>query len=218
MTRNEESKRLRYIRELFAVEDAPLADVKNVLEDDIQRMQVAPEEGKILHVLTMLSGAKNVVEVGVLAGYSAVWIARALPEDGHVYAIEKDSARIAGIEKNLQACGVANKVTLIHGDAHDELEKLASKAPFDMIFIDADKGGYPDYLNWAEHNIRKDGMIIGDNTFLFDHVYKEAAPKGWSKKNWEGMRHFNERLADSAKYTSILLPTAEGLTVAIKKF
>lgn len=218
MSRKIKSERLDYIRQLFAQEDNALSNVKNVLEEDVRHMQLAPEEAKIVHMLTKLSGAKTVVEVGVLAGYSAIWIARALPEDGHIYAIEKEEKRIAGIQKNLEACGVAHKVTVICGNAHEELTKLAEKAPFDMIFIDADKGGYPDYLDWAEENIRQGGMVIGDNTFLFDHVYQETAPKGWSKKNWEGMRAFNKRLADGEKYTSILLPTEEGMTVAIKQF
>lgn len=218
MSRNEITERKSYVQKLFVQEDKPLAAVKDVLEEEVKRMQLGSEEGKLLHVLTFLSGAKNIVEVGVLAGYSAICMARAIPEDGHIYAIEKDENRISGIQKNLEACGVSQKVTLICGDAHKELEKISDKAPFDMIFIDADKGGYPDYLDWAENNIRRGGLIIGDNTFLFGHVYKDSAPKGWSKKNWEGMRAFNERLANYKKYRSILLPTEEGMTIAIKEF
>jgi predicted O-methyltransferase YrrM len=218
MTRGDQvPDRIHYIQTLFAQEDEALASVSSVLEESARRMQLDPEEGKTIHLLTKMAGIKTAVEVGVLAGYSAVWIARALPDDGMLYAIEKDDRRIEGIQKNLKACGVDHKVTVLCGDAHVVLKDLSAKGPFDMMFIDADKGGYPDYLTWAEDNIRTGGVIIGDNTFLFDTVYKNSPPEGWSKKNWEGMQSFNTRLADAEKYTSIMLSTEAGMTIALKK-
>jgi predicted O-methyltransferase YrrM len=101
------------------------------------------------------------------------------------------------------------------------LNELAASAPYDMVFIDADKPGYPEYLDWAEEYVRKGGLIVGDNTLLFGHVWSESAPQGAgapSRTAWNAMREFNRRLADPAKYHSVLIPTEEGMTVAIKLF
>ena len=112
---------------------------------------------------------------------------------------------------------VGDKIVQYCGDARKMLEELSPKGPFDMVFIDADKISYEIYLDWAEVNIRQGGIIIADNTFLFDSVYEDAPLEGISLEAWNTMRRFNERLADSSKYLSILLPTKEGLSVAIRR-
>ena len=103
------------------------------------------------------------------------------------------------------------------GDARENLSTLTGKAPFDLIFIDADKGSYPKYLDWAEENIKKGGIIIGDNTFLFGHMYDdEARGIEVSKNQFDGMSSFNKRLGDKSKYYTCMLPTSEGMSLAIK--
>ena len=215
--RNEESAKIDYIRNVFAKEDNDLAQVGSDLNDAGRKMQIGSDEGKILHVLLKMIAAEKVIEIGVLAGYSAIWMARALPENGKLYALEKSKSRIEPISKNLENCAVADKVELIEGDALENLSKLEDKSPFDAVFIDADKANYCNYLDWAEKNVRKGGLIIGDNTLLFGSVY------GDNKRNMKPvtikiMQEFNKRLASSDNYTSIMLPTLEGMTVAIKEF
>lgn len=98
----------------------------------------------------------------------------------------------------------------------EKLNELSVKAPFDMIFIDADKSSYPKYLDWAESYIKQDGLIVADNTLLFNTVFLESPTKEVSEKSWHAMREFNDRLSDEKKYFSILIPTDEGMTVALK--
>jgi caffeoyl-CoA O-methyltransferase len=206
-----------YIQSLFAPEDEPLSKVFSTLRMDEAHMQISPIEGKTLHTLVKMIGAKKIVEIGSLAGYSAIWMARALPEDGKLYAIDLDYKKEDRILKNAADCGVADKISLTIGKANEELPGINKYGPFDMVFIDADKGGYVDYLNWAEKNVRKGGLIVGDNTFLFGAVYGDNA-RGIAPETIEVMKEFNERLANPEKYTSIILPTAEGMTVAVKNF
>lgn len=164
-----------------------------------------------------MNDIKRIVEVGTLSGYSALCMAQAIPVDGEVYTIEKNREH-AQIARQHFAKHPDRKITLLEGDGIDELQKLASKGEkFDMIFIDADKSGYCNYLDWAEEHIRPKGLIVADNTLLFDTVYLNSPPSNVSQKSWAVMKEFNQRTANPDKYYSIMIPTAEGLTVAIKK-
>jgi caffeoyl-CoA O-methyltransferase len=199
-----------YIRGLFAPETENLRSLRGSLKDDIS---VLPEEGKLLQFLIRLSGAKKIVEIGTFAGYSTLWMAAALPADGHIHTIEKDPARAAEARKNLQD---RKNVTLTEGNALDILPGLTG--PFDMVFIDADKLSYLHYLDWAEKNVRQGGLIVGDNTFLFDAVWKDAPIDRVRETARQAMREFNKRLSDPARYCSIMLDTPEGMTIAQKIF
>ena len=106
----------------------------------------------------------------------------------------------------------------VWGDALDVLPQLSKEGPFDMVFIDADKLNYLRYLDWAEENVRKGGLIVGDNTFLFDAVWRDDPVDRVRQTARDAMRDFNRRLADPQKYCGILLPTQEGMTVALKLF
>lgn len=212
-----QNKALQYIRDIYAVEDMPLSQVGKDLPESEIIMQTGPEEGKLLQVLATMIGARKIVEIGVLAGYSTIWMARALPEGGHIYAVDKNYKRIGPAQSNFTACGVADKITLVEGEATRILPSLNERGPFDMVFIDADKGNYCNYLDWAEANVRKGGLIVGDNTFLFGAMYGEA-PRDLPQISIDVMKEFNNRLADPARYCSILIPTIEGMSVAVKLF
>jgi predicted O-methyltransferase YrrM len=213
----EHSKRTEYIRETFAKEDENLAKVGNDLPDEERRMQIGPDEGKILFCLARMIGAKKIIEIGVLNGYSSVWLARSLAEGGKLYSLEKNYKRIQPSLASFKVCGVADKIELIEGDALETLAKLEEEAPFDMVFIDADKSNYCNYLDWAEKNVRKGGLIIGDNTLFFGAVYGESS-KDVNPDTVKVMQNFNIRLANPLKYSGIMMPTSEGLTVAVKEF
>jgi predicted O-methyltransferase YrrM len=209
---------LDYIRKLYAPQDKLLAEIDATLNERNIAIHINPEEGKLLQLLITLHRVKTVVEIGTLAGYSAIWMARALPKDGHFYAINKDPEHIRLAQGFFDRSGVGERITQLQGDAHDVLPTLNGKAPFDMVFIDADKESYNDYLDWAERNIRQGGLIVADNTLLFDAAALNAPPPGIAPSTWKGMRHFNERLADPKKYLTTMINTDDGLTIAIKQF
>jgi predicted O-methyltransferase YrrM len=209
---------LDYIRKLYAPQDELLQLIDDTLMQHGITMQIGPEEGKLLQMIMGLYGVKSVVEIGTLAGYSAIWMARALPEDGYIITLNKDPKHISLARQFITHSEVADRITMVEGDARDMLPTLSDRAPFDMVFIDADKIHYNDYLDWAENNVRRGGLIVADNTLLFGMAAKDTPPDDIAPTTWENMRRFNERLADSARYFSIMIPTQEGLTVAVKLF
>jgi predicted O-methyltransferase YrrM len=216
MPRDVITPNIDYIRKLYAPQDSLLASIAETLKKLDIAWQVGPEEGKLLQLLIRLCGARRVVEIGTLAGYSTIWMARALPEGGQIFTIGKDPEHNAMAKHFFDQSDVAERITLLEGDAHLILPVLSKQAPYDMVFIDADKISYPDYLDWAEEHIRPGGLIVADNTLLFDAVALDAPPPGIAPKTWQAMRSFNERLADKNKFMSIMIPTAEGISVAIK--
>lgn len=218
MPRNAPTASAEYIRLLYAAQDDLLTSINAELEKRDMAIHISAEEGRILQLIIALHGTKNIVEIGTLAGYSAIWMARALPEGGHIYTINKDPEHVRMAEGFFARCERKEQITQLSGDAHEVLPTLSEKAPFDMVFIDADKISYPDYLDWAEKNIRRGGLIVADNTLLHGFAAEPAPPKNIAPNTWKNMRLFNERLADKSKYNATMLPTGEGLSVAIKLF
>ncbi|QKX02714.1 O-methyltransferase [Wolbachia endosymbiont of Litomosoides sigmodontis] len=214
MARNKSNVKLSYIRDLFAKECKEIEEY--CLLKEKQHIQISAEEGKLLSLFIKIHKVKSIVEIGTLYGYSSICMAKALPEFGHIYTIENNPEHFKIAKKNFSAFNLDNKITLIVGNALEKLAELSAKSPYDMIFIDADKDGYPKYLDWAESYIRQDGLIVADNTLLFNTVFLESPPKEVSEKSWCAMREFNYRLSDEEKYYSILIPTDEGMTVALK--
>ncbi len=211
--------RAEYIRETFTQEDAVLKDVLERTAANTDLIQVRPEEAKLLQFLIRSCGIKKVVEIGTLAGYSAIWMARALPEDGHVFTIEHDPMHAELAAESFKNSDVADKITLLGGPGQEMLDGLTdAEAPVDMVFIDADKSLYLDFLDWAEENVRKGGLIVGDNTFLFDAVFSKTPPERVRPETIRTMREFNSRLADPKRYCSTMIPSKQGITVALKLF
>jgi caffeoyl-CoA O-methyltransferase len=212
----ENSSLEKYVADLYAPEDAGLLDIRRRLQEGGRDgVQIGPVEGKILQILIRMNSVKKAVEIGTLYGYSAVWIARALPDDGHLFTFEKDPVAIAQARLSFANCELSQKVTLVEGDAAVTLPKLQGP-PFDMIFIDARKSAYFEVLDWAKANIRKGGLIVADNTFLRGAVAGSERPERVSASQLTEMRKFNEALADPEHFCSVILPTTEGLSVAIK--
>ncbi len=213
--RSKKPSSLSYIEELFTKEECQkLKSLHYQFTDKRRFIQISPLEGKILYLLIKMKNIKNIIEIGTLVGYSTLWMAKAIPTDGIIYTIERNKEHADIARKNLADY---KNITVIEGDAAIELSKLEKEKQFDMIFIDGNKSGYCRYLDWAERNIKKGGLIIGDNALLFNTVFTENLPNNISCKSKEIMREFNKRLANSKKYDSIILPTIEGLVVAIKK-
>ncbi len=219
MARNH-SKNLRnqYISGLYAIKENIFEVVeKSIEENDLRQINIDEYEGQILKFLISICNAKEVIEVGTLAGYSTLWIASALPKDGKLFSFEYDKRAYDVAKANIEISDYKNNIELIFGNAHEELNNLPNKQ-YDAIFIDAEKRGYPKYLDWAEKHIKKGGVIIADNSFLNEAVYDETKINDKNIKQVNSMKEFNIRLANQEKYQSIILPTVEGLSVAKKLF
>jgi len=207
--------RQKYIDSLYAPEDGGLRAIRERLVSAGRwGINIGGNEGKILQLLMKLSNASRVVEIGTLFGYSGVWLARALPAGGRLYTIERDHECVRMAKKAFEECGVLERVTLIEGDALEALKDL--EGPFDLVFIDANKQAYPQYLDWAALNVRRGGLIVADNTLLGGHVAEPEKPEQLSRAQYTNMRAFNETIAQDERFFGTILPTDEGLTVAIR--
>jgi predicted O-methyltransferase YrrM len=204
---------------LFAEDDNALKTaLESIHSNNIRPINLGAEEAKLVQILIKLHGSKKVIEAGTLVGYSSIWIARGLPNDGKLFSFEKDEKTAAVAKKNISGSDVKDKIEIIIGDAHEKLKTVEKEGPFDAIFIDAEKGGYCKYLDWAEKNLKKGGLILADNAFMFGLVYDEELSSQKYNKELPVMLEFNRRLADKSKYDSIIVSNTEGLAVAIKKF
>lgn len=202
-----------YITRTFVREPAWLAPVRAAGEARRPGMQVSPLEGHLLQFLLRMSGAAKVLEIGTFMGYSTLWMAGGLPADGRITALEFDAGYAAQAREHVEASPYAKQIDIINGDAHAWIAALPHAPQFDLVFIDAEKKGYADYLEAVLPRLNPRGWIIGDNTLLFGALSGEN-PEASSKAAMAAMTKFNATLADASRFESVLLPTAEGLTVA----
>ena len=209
---------LNYISELYEPQNNGLHSVLERLDSHGRLgINVGIIEAQLIKILIRLYQPKKIVECGTLFGYSTIQMARALEKNAHIFTIERDLKSAEQAKLSFEECGVSDRVTLMIGEVTDKLLELSQQAPFDMIFIDHHKAGYLVALEWAEKNLRRGGLIIADNTLLWGEVAGAEGARS-SKKQLEVMKAFNQALSDCKKYTSILLPTSEGLSIAIKEF
>lgn len=171
-------------------------------------IQLGPPEARLVELLLALIRAERVVEIGTLAGYSAIRIARALPADGRLWTIEADPKHAAVARGNIAAAGVPDRVTVIDGAALDVLPSLEANAPFDAVFVDADKGNYDAYGRWAARNLRPGGLLLGDNAYLFGRLMDESDEAA-------AMRRFHEEAARA--FETVCIPTPDGLLLGVKR-
>lgn len=214
MIRDLKDNKLEYIKNLYARDFSDLNQIEFSTEKP--GMQIGSDEGKLLFLLIKMKGVKKILELGTFLGYSTIWMAKALPNDGKITTVEKNKDYIAKAKENFKNCDVGDKIDILHGDAIDILPTLHGKS-FDMIFIDANKSKYLSYLDFAEKFLKKNGLLVADNTLLFDTVYNDKITS-FNKKIVADMREFNIRLADKEKFCSILLPTQSGFTIVLKAF
>lgn len=215
MRENRETEKSLYIESLYASEDNILKTIIEQIKTADYAIQITAAEGKLLQFLILLSGANKIVELGTHYGYSTIWMAKALEEDGMIYTIEKDQTRALKAKENFKNSNCKCKINLINNNAIDALKTLTEE--YDLIFIDAVKSEYNQYLNWADQHIKKGGVIIADNTLLSGAVFDCNYKGKFNTKTVKAMQDFNLAIANKQKYHSIMLPTEEGLTIAIKK-
>lgn len=197
---------LKYVDTLHGKHDSALAAAFDV-PDGIPAIQVGPNEGKLLTVLMRLISAKKVVEVGTLVGYSAIRLAQGLPKDGHVWSVEYEQKHADVARRNIERAGLSDRITVVVGAGVDVLPMLEKNGPFDAVFLDADKENYHRYGKWAVANLRKGGLVIGDNTFLFGELMADT-------ERAKAMRAFHEHVAATCE--SVQITTPDGMLVGIK--
>jgi predicted O-methyltransferase YrrM len=204
-----------YVAGLFAPPDEALEEALGASErEGLPSINVSATEGKLLQMLVWISGARRVLEIGTLGGYSAIHFARALPEEGALISLELDEHHAEVARRNVKRAGLSGKVEIRVGDARDALAGLVEngEGPFDLIFIDADKEGYPEYLDWSLRLSRPGTLILGDNAIRAGSVID---PDNSSSR---AMREFNEKLAREPRLSAIVVPLIrdgiDGLAIA----
>src|ERR1051326_8907071 len=190
-----------YIEELFLAPDLSLeAPLNSSKAAGLPPINVSPSQGKLLHLLARAQGARKILELGTLGGYSTIWLARALPPDGRLISLEIDPKRAQLARGNIARAELANTVEILVGRAADSMQRLLAegRGPFDLIFIEADKPSYAEYLKWALKLSRPGTMIIADNV-----VRKGAvADPGSTDENVQAIRKFNQVLAAEKRVTT----------------
>jgi predicted O-methyltransferase YrrM len=203
----------QYISSLFAVEDEALRKAR---EDSPKRglpsISIKPEEGRFLQFLVRACGAKIAVEIGTLGGYSGTWIGRGLLPGGKLYTLDKDNKHAAVAQEHFAAAGLEGTVEILIGDAHHSLLEIKKLGPFDFVFIDADKHGYPAYFDWAIENVRPGGIIAAHNVFRKGTV----VGKGQDDEHSELMREFNQQVANEERLVSTIYPAGDGTLISVK--
>jgi predicted O-methyltransferase YrrM len=186
----------------------------------LPRISVTPNQGKLLNLLARIKGARNILEVGTLAGYSTIWLARALPENCKLITIEADPKHADVALANIARAGLADRVELRRGLALDVLPLLAAerREAFDFIFIDADKANIPSYFEWAMKLTNDGAVIIVDNVVRNGAVIDEAS----ADPSVLGVRHFNEMLARDKRVSATTIQTVgskgyDGFTIAVRQ-
>ncbi|NHK27461.1 O-methyltransferase [Parvularcula flava] len=191
-----------YIDGLFIEEDDGLrAAAASSTDGIIPDIRISGGQGKFLYLLAKLTGASRILEIGTLVGYSTIWMARALPEDGKLVSLEFDPHHAGVARRNIEKAGVADKVEVITGDAHETLEGMIAEgaAPFDLIFLDAEKPGYPDYLPKMLKLSRAGTLIAGDN------VVRKGEVLDPQDEFAEGAARFNALLAAEPSVEAVIL-------------
>lgn len=200
-----------YIRERTIPEDAFLADLKAAArEAGIPAIWISPEQAAFMRILLRAAAAREVVEVGTLAGYSAVAMARALPPDGRVRTIELLDAHADFAEAWVARSDVAGKVEVLRGDGREILPTLATDSA-DACFLDADKAGYVEYLRECRRIVRPGGLFLVDNAFAFGQLFDEHP----TDREAPAVRAFNEHMAREEGLESVIVPMGDGLWVGV---
>lgn len=208
-----------YFASLLAPEDAPLrATLEANSAAGLPAIDVSPLQGKFLQLLVQMTQARRVLEIGTLGGYSTIWMARELPSDGRIVTLEYNPAHADVARANLLRAGLLDRVDLRIGRALDLLPTLAESgaAPFDVVFIDADKRSNPDYLDWALRLSRPGTVIAVDNVVRNGKIVNEKS----KDEDVIGIRRMTEQIASHPRLSATVLQTVgdkgyDGIALAV---
>jgi len=202
-----------YIAARTRGDDAFLIELKNAARAaGIPSISIAPEQASFMQILLRASGAREVIELGTLAGYSAIQMARALPKDGRVRTIEFHPVHARFAREWIAKSDVAGKIQVFEGRGADVLPMFGPNTA-DAAFLDADKSSYPQYLEHALRIVRPGGLVMVDNAFAFGQLL-DAHPKD---REVPSVLAFNELMARETRLQSVIVPIGDGLWVGVKR-
>ena len=192
----------------FAPEDEGLQHALTATRQaGLPEIQISPIQGKLLQLLATACDAHKILEIGSLGGYSGIWLARALPANGRFITLEINPIHANLARNAFTHAGVSDRAEVRVGKALDLLPQLESEAPFDLVFIDADKSPYPRYLEWALRLTRPGSFIVADNCIRSGRVFDESKDEGEA-----GVREYNKRIASDPRLTSLLMAMDDDYT------
>lgn len=202
----------RWAEQVFQPEDEVLAEIRaRSIREGLPAIAVGRFDGLHLEVLARLLSARKAVEIGTLGGYSGVCLLRGMREEGVLHTFELDAHHAEVARESFRKAGVAKRARIHIGPAKEKLREVEDQGPFDLCFIDADKTGYPAYLDWAARHLRIGGALLADNAFGFGGVAKPDGDEGV-----RALRRFNEELARGGRFRATMIPTEEGLALGVK--
>ena len=187
------------ITQRFAAEDEGLQyALRAAKQAGLPGIQISPIPGKLLQLLAVACNAQKILEIGSLGGYSGIWLARALPSGGRFITLEINPTHANLVRNAFAKANVSDRAEVQVGRALDLLPKLESEAPFDLVFIDADKPPYPQYLDWALHLTRPGSIIVADNVIRSGKAFADPEDEGMA-----GIVEYNKRIASDPRLTSL---------------
>lgn len=196
------------ITQMFAAEDESLRYTLTAAKQaGMPEIQISPIQGKFLEFLATACSARKILEIGSLAGYSGIWLAHALPADGRLITLEVNPQHADVVRSAFAKAGFADRTEVQVGKALELLPQLQSMAPFDLVFIDADKAPYPDYLDWALRLTRPGSFIVADNCIRAGNALHPS-----ENKDMAGLFEYNRRIASNPRLVSLVLPMDEDYT------
>lgn len=208
-----------YVLDRFQPEDEVLARVRERAKaGGIPPIHVSPFDGRLLEVLARATAPRRIVEIGTLAGYSGICLARALAAGGRLYTLEIDPRHAEVAQESFVDAGVADRVEIHVGPAQETLAKFPP-ASTDVVFIDADKEGYPGYVRWASTALRIGGIVILDNAFAWGRLARPDGPfkNDGEERSIRALDAANRLLADpEGPFRSMMIPTSEGLALGVR--
>jgi caffeoyl-CoA O-methyltransferase len=212
-----QSSVLDTVSDFFAPEDEGLRGaLASAREAGLPPIQISPLQGKMLQLLAAACQACKILEIGALAGYSGIWLARALPAGGRLISLEVDPTHAALVRQSFARAGVGDKTEVRVGKALDLLPQLTNEAPFDLVFIDADKPPYPRYLEYALQLTRHGSIIVADNTIKSGAGFR--ASTGEEDYN-AGIAEYNRVAVHHPRLLSLALPMdddySDGFTISV---
>jgi caffeoyl-CoA O-methyltransferase len=207
-----------YIKNVLGPREKLLDEImkESLLSHGLPPMQVDDNAARFLQLLTMIHRPQRVIEVGTFFGYSAIHIARGLPEGGRLITLEIDSRAAELARRNLDAVDLGDRVEVVVGDAADYLARVQQKA-IDMIFIDADKRNYPTYLKLCFPLLRVGGLLVADDAFARGDFSSEARDEGDGGTEIRAINTYNRAVGKSPHLFSAFVGTNNGLLVSYKR-
>jgi predicted O-methyltransferase YrrM len=210
----------QYIARTLIPPDAALDEALRASDAaGLPQISVTPNQGKLLYLLARLRGAKNILEIGTLGGYSTIWLARALPPEGKLITLEADEKHADVARANISRAGLGDLVEIRKGLAADILPAMAAerRSPFDLVFIDADKSNIPKYFDWSMKLTAEGSVIIVDNVVRDGAIVDETS----EDPSVIGVRRFNEMVANDSRVTATTIQTVgskgyDGFTIALR--